>query len=356
MRYSIRKGAPSLPAAGLVGRLRVDWPIWVMVGLGHVEHMGFSNRRGQKTLKERVCLSGIGVHSGKPVNMTICPSPPDSGISFFRTLGPGSSDIEIPATSASIGATALCTVLGDPAGVCVSTVEHLLAAFMGLGIDNARIEIDGAEVPVMDGSAAHFVHAIDQAGIVAQKLPRRFMRVRKAVRVECGEAFAEFLPYDGARFEIAIDYACAVIGAQAFAFDLTPSRFRKDIAGARTFGHMKDVGGLRASGFAMGSSLDNTIVIDDGAVVNPEGLRFADEFVRHKVLDTIGDLALAGAPLRGLYRSYRGGHKLNALALAELIAQPDAWSIDAAERPARAEPRGDFLAGMLSPAFAPEFS
>lgn len=320
--------------------------------------MGLLKTRGQRTLDGRVSLSGIGVHSGQPVSLTISPAAPDSGISFLRTNIPGSPDVEIKAISSSVGATELCTVLGDPRGVFVATVEHLLSAFVGLGIDNAVVEIDGPEVPVMDGSAEAFVDAIDQAGVIVQKAARRLIRIRRPVRVEMGSAFAEFLPYDGCRFEIGIAYDCPVIGEQAFAVDLTPASFRKEIARARTYGYMKDVERLWAGGFALGSSLDNSVVIRDGRVVNAEGLRFRDEFARHKVLDAIGDLALAGAPIQGLYRSFKGGHKLNAMALASLLAQKDAWTLAPApvEREVRPERRPELLAGLLAPAFAPEIS
>ena len=314
--------------------------------------MNFPNKRGQRTLKERVSLSGVGVHSGKPVGMALCPADPNSGITFIRTNVPGHPDREIPASCASIGATELCTVLGDPQGVCVATVEHLLAALVGLGIDNAIVEIDGPEVPVMDGSAGRFVDAIDEAGILVQRPAKRFIKVRKAVRVELGAAFAEFRPYEGCRFEVAIAYDCPVIGNQAIGIELTPSSFRREIARARTFGYMRDVERLWAAGYALGSSLENSVVIGEAGVINAEGLRFPDEFVRHKVLDAIGDLALAGAPFRGLYRSFRGGHKLNAMALSALLADPEAWTMVSA--PADRETRADLLSGLLGPALAPK--
>jgi UDP-3-O-[3-hydroxymyristoyl] N-acetylglucosamine deacetylase len=317
--------------------------------------MGFSNRSGQKTLKQRVSLSGVGVHGGKPVSVTLGPADPNSGIVFVRT-GTEGADVDIPASLKSVGATELCTVLGDPSGICVATVEHLMAALVGLGIDNATIEIDGPEVPVMDGSAAQFVEAIDRAGIAVQRAPKRFLKIRKPVRVEMGAAFAEFRPYEGCRFEVAIAYDCPVIGEQSIAVDVTPKTFRRDIARARTFGYMKDVERLWKAGFALGSSLENSVVIGDGRVLNAEGLRYEDEFVRHKALDAIGDLALAGAPIRGLYRSFRGGHKLNAMALSTLLADPDAWSMVGApaEREPRSEGRAELLSGLLAPAFAPE--
>jgi UDP-3-O-[3-hydroxymyristoyl] N-acetylglucosamine deacetylase len=201
-----------------------------------------------------------------------------------------------------------------------------------------------------------FVNAIDEAGLVLQGAPKRVIRIRKPVRVDVGSAFAEFRPFEGCRFEVGISYDCPVIGRQSLGINVTPGSFRKEIARARTYGYMKDVERLWAQGFALGSSLENSVVIGDGAVVNPEGLRYPDEFVRHKVLDSIGDLALSGAPIQGLYRSFRSGHTLNAMALAELLAQRDAWEIVSApaEREPRAEPRGELLSGLLAPALAPK--
>jgi UDP-3-O-[3-hydroxymyristoyl] N-acetylglucosamine deacetylase len=318
--------------------------------------MAGSKERGQRTLKRRVTLSGIGVHSGSPVSVTLCPADVDNGISFLRTNVPNSPDIEIPARSDAVGSTELCTVLGDPNGVFVATVEHLLAALSGLAIDNALIEIDGPEVPVMDGSAMDFVDAVDQVGVVAQGAPRRFIRVDKPVRVELGDAFAEFRPLGRFRLEVSIDYDCPVVGRQALGIDITPKNFRQDVARARTYGYMRDVEKLWAAGFALGSSLENSVVIGDGAVVNPEGLRFPDEFVRHKVLDSIGDLALAGAPILGLYRSHKSGHKLNAMALSALLSRRDAWSLvsEQAERETRQEGHAELGQGLAAPVFAPE--
>ena len=312
---------------------------------------------GQQTLRRRVSLSGIGVHGGRPARVVLAPADPDSGISFLRTNLPGSDDVVIPARAARVGSTELCTVLGE-AGASVATVEHLLAALFGLGVDNAVVEIDGPEVPVMDGSARPFVVAIEQAGLRRQSAPRRVIRIRKPVRVEMGDAYAEFRPHMGCRFEVAISYPCQVIGQQEIALEITPRSFRTEIAGARTFGYMRDVERLLAAGFAQGSSLENSVVIGERGVMNSDGLRYPDEFVRHKLLDAIGDLALAGAPIQGLYRSYKGGHKLNAMALAALLAQSDAWSVtDApAERNRRAKRGGDFLSGILTPALTPEFS
>jgi UDP-3-O-[3-hydroxymyristoyl] N-acetylglucosamine deacetylase len=318
--------------------------------------MSSSSERRQRTLEKRVSLSGIGVHSGAAVTISIGPASPDSGIVFLRGGLANCTDIEIPARSHAVGSTELCTVLGGSQGASVGTVEHLLAALAGLGIDNALIEIDGPEVPVMDGSAGAFVEAIDTVGIRIQAAPRHWIRIEKPVRVELGSAHAEFRPHPRTRLEISIDYDCSVIGKQTFAFDLSPKCFRREIARARTFGYMRDVERLWAAGYALGSSLENSVVIGDGKVVNPEGLRYPDEFVRHKVLDTIGDLALAGMSIQGLYCSHKGGHKLNALALSTLLSRTDCWSIvsSAVERESRPEGRGELATGLSAPAFAPD--
>jgi UDP-3-O-[3-hydroxymyristoyl] N-acetylglucosamine deacetylase len=208
-----------------------------------------------------------------------------------------------------------------------STAEHVLAALYGLGVDNAVIEIDGPEVPIMDGSAAPFVAAIEQAGIVTLAAPRRYLRILKPVRVESGECIGELRPYSrGFRVEVEIAFDNPLVGRQALAVDVTPQSFRREIARARTFGFMSDVTRLRSAGFARGANINNTVVVCDDRVLNAEGLRFADEFVRHKALDAIGDLALAGLPLLGAYRSVRGGHKLNHAVLSAVMADPTAWT------------------------------
>jgi UDP-3-O-[3-hydroxymyristoyl] N-acetylglucosamine deacetylase len=206
--------------------------------------------------------------------------------------------------------------LGKAPDRSVATVEHLMAALYALGVDNISIDLDGSEVPIMDGSAAVFIDAIDNAGLVNHSVKRRYIRVIKPVRIEMGGSWAEFTPHNGTRFEIDIDFETPLIGRQTWKGEVTADSFRRELARARTFGFMRDVERLWASGHALGSSLENSVVIgDDDKVINVEGLRFRDEFVRHKTLDAVGDLALAGAQFIGCYRSYRGGHKLNALAL-----------------------------------------
>jgi len=318
--------------------------------------MSLRVENAQKTLRDRVTVSGIGVHSGKPVSMALCPADPDTGIVFVRTNLPGSADVEIPAISSSVSGTQLCTILGNPAGAFVATVEHLMAALSAMGIDNLSIEIDGPEAPIMDGCAEAFVDAIDQTGLEVQKAKRRFIRVVKPIRIEDGDGYAEFRPYEGRRFEAIIDYDCEVIGRQELDVELTASSFRREISRARTFGYMRDVERLWEAGYALGSSLDNSVVISEEGVVNPEGLRQPDEFVRHKILDAIGDLALAGAPILGLFRSFKGGHRINALALQALLEDESAYRVVTFgdERAERSEGQADVLPGLMAAAYAPD--
>ncbi len=261
----------------------------------------------------------------------------------------------------SVISTEFATVLGDRDGPLVSTAEHVLAALRGMGVDNATIEVDGPEVPIMDGSAAAFVAAIDQAGITQQSAVRRFIQVLKPVQVVMGELFGELRPYAaGFRAEVEIDFANPVIGQQKYTLDLNPERFRREISRARTFGCMNDVARLWTAGFALGASFDNSVVFDEARLLNTEGLRFSDECVRHKVLDVVGDLALAGLPLLGLYRSVRGGHKLNYAVLTALMADRSAWRVieaDAARRSRTpAEAGAGMAGGMIAPAYSPDVS
>ncbi|WP_188824760.1 UDP-3-O-acyl-N-acetylglucosamine deacetylase [Brucella endophytica] len=280
----------------------------------------------QKTLANPVMLSGIGVHSGQPSTVHFLPADPDTGIVFHRMDADGSYT-EIKALASEVGQTDRCTSLGNR-GVRIDTVEHLMAAVMALELDNLIVEIEGGEVPILDGASAAFINAFDEAGIVSQLVDRRFIRVLKTVRVEAGASWAEFRPYDGMRFEVEIDFDCPLIGRQLFASDMNGEIFRRELANARTFGFMKDVEMLWAAGHALGSSLDNSLVIgEDNTVINPGGLRFPDEFVRHKTLDAVGDLALAGSPFVGCFRSYRGGHRLNAAALKALLADHTAFEV-----------------------------
>ncbi len=306
----------------------------------------------QTTLRDRVEISGFGVHSAAPARVILHPADVDSGLVILRTGLPNGRERLIEAKWSNVTHTALCTVLGDSTGAAVATVEHLMAALAGLGVDNALVEIDGPEMPIMDGSAAAFVAAIDSVGLARQGRLRRVIRVVRPVRVESGPAYAELAPGGrGLRLDVEIDFEAPAIGRQRRAFDVDPSVFRRDIARARTFGFVNDVKKLWQAGFALGSSLENSIALDGDAILNPEGLRYADEFVRHKALDAIGDLALAGAPIVGCYRSYRPGHKINAMMLSALFADRKAFEVvDGAARKAYALGAGPI--GRVATAYA----
>jgi len=311
----------------------------------------------QTTLQDHVTVVGIGVHSGSPANLTLHPAEADTGIVFVRCGVDGQPDRELSANYRSVTATEFATVLGDQNGPAVSTTEHVLAALHGLGVDNAVVEVDGPEVPIMDGSAAPFVAAIDQVGIVSLGVLRRYIQVLKPVRVAKGESYGELRPHPrGLRIETEIEFDHPLIGRQSCAMDIEPDLFRHELARARTFGFMRDVAKLWSAGYALGASFENTVVIAENRVLNPEGLRFHDEFVRHKAVDAIGDLALSGAPLIGAYRSVRGGHKLNHAVLTALMSDRSAWAY--VEIPEIRRPRGhaDLAAGYASAAYGPDVS
>jgi UDP-3-O-[3-hydroxymyristoyl] N-acetylglucosamine deacetylase len=309
----------------------------------------------QTTLRLPVSVTGIGVHSGQPATLTLGPADANTGIVFIRT-GLEGPDREISVRPEAVIATDFATVLGDRNGPLVSTTEHVLAALRGLGVDNATVEVDGPEAPIMDGSAAPFVAAIDQAGIVELSAPRRYIEVLKSISIIAGQSSGEIRPYaSGFRAEVEIAFG-EPIGRQALNVDVSPQAFRKDISRARTFGCMADVAKLWSAGYARGASFENSVVVDETRVLNPEGLRYADEFVRHKVLDVVGDLALAGLPLLGAYRSVRGGHKLNHAVLSALMADRTAWRIVEAERPRRVRGHVEAVGGLLAPAYGPDVS
>ena len=312
----------------------------------------------QTTLHNQAAVSGIGVHSGLPATLTICPADANTGIVFVRYDKENRCEREIRADVRAVTATEFATVLGDASGPLCATAEHVLAAMSGLGIDNAIIELDGPEVPIMDGSAAPFVAAIDQAGVVTLPAPRRYIQVLKPVRVAMDDAYGELQPHSGGfRVEVEIQFDHPLIGRQVLKLDLEPETFRRELARARTFGFMRDVAKLWNAGYAFGASFENTLVITENRVLNPEGLRFADEFVRHKALDAIGDLALAGAPLIGAYRSVRGGHKLNYAVLSALMSDPSAWTtVERPETPRRIRVHADMTAGLRMPAYGADVS
>jgi UDP-3-O-[3-hydroxymyristoyl] N-acetylglucosamine deacetylase len=285
----------------------------------------------QATVAGEVELKGTGVHSGAPVSLVLHPAEPNTGLRFIISKR-GRIAAEIPADVRFVKNLTLCTVIGDDTGASVSTVEHLLAALRGLGIDNCYIEVDSKEVPIMDGSSAPFVDAIDEVGIREQSEPRTFLKVLKPIRVEDGDCWGEITPHSGFHLDVEIDFDTQFIGRQRLALEMTPSVFRSDIARARTFGFMRDVERLWKAGLALGASLDNTVAIGDDKIMNREGLRYPQEFVRHKLLDAVGDLALAGHPILGAYRSVRGGHRLNAHVLQALLADATAWTMVQAPR------------------------
>ena len=317
----------------------------------------------QTSLAGPVALDGIGVHSGEPVGIVLHPAEAGHGIVFLRTGLPDGRDRLIEASHLAVSATELCTVLGNEAGA-VSTVEHLMSALAGLGVDNVLVEIDGPEVPILDGSAALFVDAISQVGIVSLAAPRRYVKVLKPVRVDHGRAFAELAPHDhGFRLDVEINFDNSLIGRQRKIINLEPDVYRREIARARTFGFMRDVERYWKAGFALGASLDNTVAIGDEGVVNAEGLRYPDEFVRHKLLDAVGDLALSQFPIIGAYRSYCGGHRMNFAVLQALFsdrsnyALVDSSKLAPAKESAKARRdagHADMPAGIAVPAFAPE--
>lgn len=307
----------------------------------------------QTTIANPVTISGTGVHSGVPVSITFNPAEADSGIIFQRQFADGTVS-EYRAVSSQVGSTDLCTVLGVSPATSIATVEHVMAALYALGLDNTLIEVSGAEMPIMDGSSAPFIEAIDDVGLIPLAVKRRYIRIIKPVRVEAGASWAEFSPYDGTRFEVEIDFDCPLIGRQSWKGDLSPATFRSELSRARTFGFMRDVERLWAAGLALGSSLENSVVIsDDNTVINVEGLRYAkDEFVRHKTLDAVGDLALAGAQFIGCYRSYRGGHKMNAHALKALLSDRSAYEVVEAAAPRSRAGQRELIA-VNAPEFAP---
>ncbi len=297
----------------------------------------------QTTVAREIELQGTGVHSGAPVAVVLHPAEEDTGIRFVVTKR-GRLLADIPAKVDYVKNLTLCTVIGDAAGTTVSTVEHLLAALRGLSIDNCIVEIDSKEVPIMDGSSEPFVEAIDEAGVRELAAPRKFIKVLKPIRVEDGACWGELVPHSGFHLDVEIDFDSPVVGRQRLALEMSPNVFRRELCRARTFGFMSDVERLWKAGLALGANLTNTIAIGDGRVMNREGLRDPLEFVRHKMLDAVGDLSLSGLPLLAAYRSVRGGHRLNSNVLQALFADSSAWTIVQAPRVRELVPSGFSLA------------
>jgi UDP-3-O-[3-hydroxymyristoyl] N-acetylglucosamine deacetylase len=279
----------------------------------------------QRTIAEKVTCTGVGLHSGAPVQLTLFPARAGSGVIFVRTDLP--MPIEIPARPAAVASTLLATTLGRDAAR-VGTVEHLLAALYGLGIDNARVEVNGPELPVMDGSAASFVYLIREAGVFVQRERRYAIRCRRPIEIRDGDRLISVEPARELRVTYAVEFAHPAIGRQEYSFDrLDPDRFEREISSARTFGFLDDVQALWDRGLARGGSLENTVVLDDEGVINPSGLRWSDEFVRHKVLDLLGDLSLLGMALEGHVRVERGGHSLHQQLVRALVDRPETWDL-----------------------------
>ena len=285
----------------------------------------------QRTLKSLIRATGVGLHSGVKVTMTLRPAAPDTGIVFRRVdLDP---PVELRADPFAVGDTRLASCL-ERNGVMIATVEHLMSALAGLGIDNAWVDVDAGEIPIMDGSAAPFVFLIQSAGIEEQHAAKKFLRVKKRVRVEEGDKWAELIPYDGFRltFSIVFSHPAFEKSRPSVTVDFAEQSYVREVARARTFGFMQDVEAMRSQGLALGGSLDNAIVMDEYRVLNADGLRYGDEFVKHKVLDAVGDLYLLGHPLLGAFSAHKSGHALNNKLLRALLADSTAWEMVSFER------------------------
>ncbi len=280
----------------------------------------------QRTLKNVIRATGVGLHTGEKVYLTLRPAPADTGIVFRRVDLP--QPVEIAACLANVGDTRLSTTLVG-GGVRIATVEHVLSAFAGLGIDNACVDVSAAEVPIMDGSAGPFVFLIQSAGIKEQNRPKRFVRIKRRVAAEDGDKYAVFEPYDGFKVDFAIDFdhPAFVSRVQVASVDLSTASYVKEVSRARTFGFLREIEALRQQNLALGGSMDNAVVVDDYRVLNEEGLRYEDEFVKHKILDAIGDLYLLGHPLIGAFSGYKSGHALNNRLLRTLTADETAWDL-----------------------------
>ncbi len=279
----------------------------------------------QRTLKNPVHATGVGLHTGERVDLSLRPAPANSGIIFRRVdLSPV---VEIRAVAHAVKDTRLSTCLETKDGVRVSTIEHLMSAFAGLGVDNAFVELSSAEVPIMDGSAGTFIFLLQSAGIAEQSAAKQFIRIKKTVEVKEGDKWVRFDPFNGYKLGFTINFAHPVFTAtkQNVTIDLGEHSYIKEVSRARTFGFMQEVEALRAQGLALGGNLDNAIVMDEYRVINPDGLRFEDEFVKHKVLDAIGDLYLLGHPLIGAFSGYKSGHALNNALLRAMLADEQAW-------------------------------
>ena len=301
----------------------------------------------QRTLADALEFSGIGVHSGAPVTLTLEPAAPDSGYTVTRLLDDGRRIGPVPVHFSRVTRTTLCTTLDLGDSVSVATVEHVVSALSGMGVDNAHMVLTGAECPIIDGSAWPFVQGIQQVGLMVQPAPRRYIKIMRQVLVRNNEASAALEPYNGRLLDLEIDFDSRVIGRQRMIFDWTPRKYYEDVSRARTFGFVRDAKILRQAGYALGSSMENSITVHEDRILNPGGLRYEDEFVRHKLLDAIGDLALCGLPIYGRFRSYKGGHALNALVLHGLFASEANYEIVTADQlPAAFDALDDMPEGL----------
>ena len=285
----------------------------------------------QCTLAGKVTFDGFGVHSGLPVSLVIEPADPDNGYTITREYEDGRRVGPVNIHYTRITRTTLCTTIDIGDSTDVETVEHVVSALSGLGIDNAHLTITNTEFPILDGSALPFVTEIKKAGLSMQPKIKRFLKVKRAVTVRNDDAFAALEPYNGRKLDLEIDFDSPAIGRQRMIFNWSPRLYAERVAGARTFGFAHHRNALQQAGYALGSSLENSILVENDEVINPHGLRFEDEFVRHKLLDAVGDLALGGLPIYGQFRSYKGGHKLNSLVLGSLFASEANYEIVTAD-------------------------
>lgn len=289
----------------------------------------------QRTVAKSISSIGVGLHKGEKVTLTLRPAPDNTGIVFRRVDLTPAVDFKI--RPELVGDTVMCTCLIDDNGIRLSTTEHLMAAIAGLGIDNLLIEVDAAEIPIMDGSANPFVYLLLEAGVVEQKQAKKFIRIKKPVRVEDGDKWAEFRPHHGFRidFEISFNHPVIAESRQHVRMDFSAASFIKEISRARTFGFLQDIEYLRANRLALGGSMDNAVVLDEFRVLNQDGLRYDDEFVKHKILDAIGDLYMAGYSILGEFKAFKTGHALNNQLLCAVLAEQENWEFVTFDKPAQ---------------------
>ncbi len=303
----------------------------------------------QRTIKQAIRASGIGLHSGRKVFMSLLPAGPDTGIVFRRT--DLSHSVEVPAQAQLLREAVMCSTLVADDGTKIMTIEHLMSALAGLGIDNCSVELSSAEVPIMDGSSGPFVFLLQSAGIHEQDAPKRFMRIRQPVQVQDGDKWARFEPYEGYRLSFSIDFKHPVFktSAQQAVVEFSTASYVKEVSRARTFGFMRELDTLRANDLGLGASLDNVVALDEYRVVNADGLRYEDEFVRHKILDAVGDLYLLGHPVIGAYTAYKSGHALNNKLVRAVLDDPASYEIVTYEDQEMASPIA-FVRGSLAAA------